>query len=353
MRRVLSLLAMTLLFTGRALAGDWANCAQQDDRDLEISGCSNVIASSIIAPGQENPGNLAVAYYNRGAAFAGKYVPAKGTGDLDRAVADYDQAIRLNPDYGYAYYGRGIAHALHGDHVNALIDYRLAAKLIPASDQWHGEALKRIANSDDPLDQVFDALFVGSQPPAAGPVAEPGAVPATPISPAAVASKAQAAFDRGDVATALPLWTSLAQQGNAPAQKKLAIIYGGGLGVPPNFTEAANWYLKLASRGDGEAEDTLGNLYYEGRGVRQDYIEAAKWYRLAADHGFDHAQFHLGILYERGQGVPQDYVSAYMWLNLASAQSGDFRGERELVAKKMTADQMAEAQKRAREWKPE
>ena len=123
--------------------------------------------------------------------------------------------------------------------------------------------------------------------------------------------------------------------------------------MPPNFTEAANWYLKLASRGDGEAEDTLGNLYYEGRGVRQDYIEAAKWYRLAADHGFDHAQFHLGILYERGQGVPQDYVSAYMWLNLASAQSGDFRGERELVAKKMTADQMAEAQKRAREWKPE
>jgi hypothetical protein len=46
-----------------------------------------------------------------------------------------------------------------------------------------------------------------------------------------------------------------------------------------------------------------------------------------------------------------------MWLSLAASRtSGDdqkkFADARELLAKKMTAQQMAEAQRRAREWKP-
>ena len=62
-------------------------------------------------------------------------------------------------------------------------------------------------------------------------------------------------------------------------------------------------------------------------------------------------------MYQIGQGVAQDYAEAHLWLNLAASRaSGDeqkkYADARELVAKKMTAQQVAEAQRRAREWKP-
>jgi TPR repeat protein len=62
-------------------------------------------------------------------------------------------------------------------------------------------------------------------------------------------------------------------------------------------------------------------------------------------------------MYEQGRGVPQDYVESHMWYNLAASNaSGDnregFTNERDHVAKKMTPEQIAEAQRRAREWKP-
>jgi len=53
--------------------------------------------------------------------------------------------------------------------------------------------------------------------------------------------------------------------------------------------------------------------------------------------------------------VSQDYVAAHMWTNLAAAQSsGEDRDRwvknRDINAAKMTAEQIAEAQRRASEW---
>ena len=82
-----------------------------------------------------------------------------------------------------------------------------------------------------------------------------------------------------------------------------------------------------------------------------------RWYRLAADQGYASAQFNLGVMYGTGEGVPQDYVAAHMWFNLAAAQSsGDDREHfveaRETAAALMTSEQIAEAQRLSREWKP-
>ena len=101
----------------------------------------------------------------------------------------------------------------------------------------------------------------------------------------------------------------------------------------------------------------LGLMYRDGQGVAQDYAEAARWCRKAADQGDASAQSNLGCMYETGCGVPRDYVRAHMWLNLAASRaSGDhqqkFAQMRESVAKKMTSQQIAEAQRLAREWKP-
>ncbi len=57
-------------------------------------------------------------------------------------------------------------------------------------------------------------------------------------------------------------------------------------------------------------------------------------------------------MYVAGQGVPKDYVLAHMWLNLAAAKRVKKAGKgRDLLEILMTPDQIAEAQRLAREWK--
>ena len=109
----------------------------------------------------------------------------------------------------------------------------------------------------------------------------------------------------------------------------------------------------LAEQGDIDAQTAVGNLYYEGWGVEQNYTSAANWFRKAAEQGDATGQFSLGWAYEQGDGVLQDYVLAHMWYNLAAAQgAGVAAKNRDRVAAKMTPDQIAEAQRLAREWKP-
>ncbi|MFL6931702.1 MAG: tetratricopeptide repeat protein, partial [Xanthobacteraceae bacterium] len=95
-----------------------------------------------------------------------------------------------------------------------------------------------------------------------------------------------------------------------------------------------------------------------GQGVPQDFAEGVKWFRLAADQGDPQAQYNLGLSYAKGELGEPDNVSAYMWFNLAAArfQGTDTRRHaaisgRDVAASKMTQEQIAEAQKRAREWR--
>lgn len=87
-----------------------------------------------------------------------------------------------------------------------------------------------------------------------------------------------------------------------------------------------------------------------------DNSKAVKWLRFAADQGNGNAQLSLGHLYTEGKGVPQDRVLAHKWFNLAAARlSGDARDKavtlRDKASKGLTADQRAEAEVLARQWK--
>jgi TPR repeat protein len=109
----------------------------------------------------------------------------------------------------------------------------------------------------------------------------------------------------------------------------------------------------LAEQGDAMAQTTLGFIYEHGQGVTQDSTQAASWFRKAAEQGRAAAQTALGVMYESGLGVPPDNVLAHMWLNLAAAQGdGDAAKLPDSLARFMTPDQIAEAQRLAREWKP-
>lgn len=74
-------------------------------------------------------------------------------------------------------------------------------------------------------------------------------------------------------------------------------------------------------------------------------------FRLAAEQGEPSAMYNLAMIYATGEGVLQDYIQAYLWFNLASAHGEpDGARERDRLATVMTPDQIAEAQRRGREW---
>jgi TPR repeat protein len=168
------------------------------------------------------------------------------------------------------------------------------------------------------------------------------------------------AYAKGDYATALKLLQPLAEAGNAGAQYGLGVLYRNGKGVARDLGEAVSWYRKSAEQGNPFAEYDLATMYGEGLGVAQSYPDALGWYRRAADQGDPRALYNLGVMYEKGQGTAADSAKAYMWYTLAA-----FRFERvdaqararalvsrERVAGAMTPDQVAAAEKMAREWRP-
>jgi TPR repeat protein len=162
----------------------------------------------------------------------------------------------------------------------------------------------------------------------------------------------RAAYEHRDFAIAERLFRPLAEHGNAIAQYNLGVMYYKGDGVPQSYPDAVFWYRHAAWQGDASAQLSLGLMYYNGQGTLQSYAEALTWFRKAADQGSAQAQINLGAIYANGQGVPQDYIHAHMWLSLAAAKSETRAVElRDIVAAKMTAAQIAEAQKLAREWK--
>ncbi|MDJ0582208.1 tetratricopeptide repeat protein [Crocosphaera sp.] len=51
------------------------------------------------------------------------------SGDNQGAIADYNQAINLKPDYSLAYYNRGVDKDNLGDKQGAIAEYNKAAQL--------------------------------------------------------------------------------------------------------------------------------------------------------------------------------------------------------------------------------
>ena len=173
-----------------------------------------------------------------------------------------------------------------------------------------------------------------------------------------------------------------AEQGLAEAQYALGGMYDDSYFSDcdddpypqDDYVKAMQWYRLAAEQGDVYGQLALGLMYENGEGVPQDDAEAAKWYRSAAEQGYTRAQYKLGVMYFKGWGVRQDYVEAHKWVNLAvtigleeeahkwvnlavtiGLEEEDMPasiGVRNRMAEKLTGEQIAEAQRLAREWQP-
>jgi tetratricopeptide (TPR) repeat protein len=99
----------------------WKMCEGQDGAplDKQIEGCTAVIDF-----GGESDAVTAGAYTNRGNAL-------RDSGEMDRAVQDFNKAIGLDSKLADAFAGRAAVFVLKGQFDFALLDYNLAIKLNP------------------------------------------------------------------------------------------------------------------------------------------------------------------------------------------------------------------------------
>ncbi len=144
---------------------------------------------------------------------------------------------------------------------------------------------------------------------------------------------------RHDYANALAWLQKSANQGNAPAQNGLSVMYLKGLGVAKDERKALDLLQKSANQGYPKAQYNLGILYKNGRVVAKNETQAAAWLQQAALQGDVKAQTDLGIMYELGIGVPLNTSTAIEWLQKAASQ-GDVEAKNRLgsiYAKKLNS----------------
>ncbi|MBI3704001.1 MAG: tetratricopeptide repeat protein [Rhizobiales bacterium] len=89
------------------------------DWDIQIGACTAAIQS-----GRWRGKNLDWAFINRGMVYSAK-------GEYDRAITDYNQAIKLNPSSSKAYNNRANAYYRKGEYARAIPDYDRALKIDP------------------------------------------------------------------------------------------------------------------------------------------------------------------------------------------------------------------------------
>lgn len=104
---------------------DWRICDQKNGESLEtaIKGCTRIIESGEVQ-GEE----LSDAYVSRGNHYSDLDI-------RDKAMADFEKAIQLDPDNAYAYYNRGIEYTDREAHDLAIKDYDRAIALEPQFPQ--------------------------------------------------------------------------------------------------------------------------------------------------------------------------------------------------------------------------
>lgn len=156
-----------------------------------------------------------------------------------------------------------------------------------------------------------------------------------------------------DYAQAAKWYRLAADQGLPQGQCNLAALLAAGAGVKSDAAEAVKWYRKAAEKNSVDAQYNLGQMLSMGIGAKRDLPEAIRFYQLAAEQGDELSQYNLARRYREGKDVPVDPVQAYFWFTLAATKGvEEALPMRALLQKDMTSAQIAEAQKRVKNFKP-
>jgi len=222
--------------------------------------------------------NFAVAYNNRGLAYADK-------GDLDHAIADYDQAIALKPDFAWAYVNRGAAYDDKGDLDRAIADFSQAIALKPDVAEAYYNRGVAYADKGDLAHAIADY---------------DQAIALQPDFAAAYVNRGVAYADKGDLAHAIA-------------------DYDQAIALQPDFAEAYN-NRGNAYASKGDLDHAIAD-YDQAIALKPDYASAYNNRGTAyADKGdLDHAIAD----YDQAIALKPDLTEAYTGRGLAYHLKGD------------------------------
>jgi aspartyl protease family protein len=128
---------------------DWDGC-QSKDPAVAIPACSTIIPDA-----SQSPQDRADAYAYRAAHYLAR-------GKVERAIADYTEALKLTPRNVTAYVSRALAEFREGDDTSAFIDYAAAEKI-------DGAAVAQIAAANPEVRRIGEQAH--APPPPAGALA--------------------------------------------------------------------------------------------------------------------------------------------------------------------------------------
>jgi len=133
---LMALLGTSAVLGGQSRHENWNQC-ESSDPGQSIAACSTIIQS-----GQETDADLSKAFDSRGLAYMHKR-------DFERAIQDYDQALRLNSRSATAAYNRALTYRLKGDYGRSISDYDEALQLTPSdADSFFGRGLSYFYQGD-------------------------------------------------------------------------------------------------------------------------------------------------------------------------------------------------------------
>jgi len=136
-------------------------------------------------------------------------------------------------------------------------------------------------------------------------------VPAHAETPQEYYVKANEAFDKADIVSAMAFYRKAAEAGYVPAQTRLAYL----LDQSEENEEAAVWYKRAIENGDAEAEFGLAGMYVSGDGIPENAEEALRLFTSSANKNHIPAIHVMVAAYEKGEmGLRIDYEAARAWL---------------------------------------
>ena len=138
------------------------------------------------------------------------------------------------------------------------------------------------------------------------------------------------------------------ENGQGVARDEAQAIKRYGLAaVLYNNIDAQKRIQFLAEQGNARAQGQLATMYRNGKGVKIDLIQSHYWYRQAAIQGDSSSMFNLGTIYAQGYGVPMNLKVAYVWFKI-SYELGEWSSlSVEVTAKRLTEEELAQAEKLA------
>jgi len=236
-------------------------------------------------------------YHNRGVAY-------DKLKDYDRAIADFNRALAIKPDLAVAYEGRGAAYSHQGEYEKAIADFDRALKIDPSLDVVYidlGIAYFNLGRYDQALKEYNRALEYD------------------PYFAETYVSRGDLWFRRGDITRALADYTkALSIQPDFPsayynravaykaagAFEKALADYDRAIALKPDFAEAYNnrGNLLLAQ---GKYETALAD-YNRAIRFKPDYAEALYNRAVAYYAVEEYARAWADLSRARDLGFPVD-----------------------------------------------